>query len=201
MLSRGAARLGFALAADDVARLLRYRDLLAEWGGRMNLTAIRDPQEVLTRHFLDSLALARHLPAAGHPSLASLVDVGSGAGFPGAVCALVRPGWRVSLVERTQKKAAFLLALRRELGLSFEVLGCDVKTLRQEFGAAVARAAFPPSVWLKEGARLVAPGGLLLCMLGAREEDLGAPAGFIAAIDERYDVGAGPRRILGFRRR
>lgn len=197
-LQEQAARLQLPLTAAHREALARYERLLDTWGARMNLTAIRDPAQIATRHFLDSLALVAALPPADPAQ--RLVDVGSGAGFPGALCALWRPGWAVTLVERTQKKAAFLEALARELRLPLQVLATDVDRLRETYDQVVSRAAFPPPEWLRRGARLVSPGGALWVMTSEHEEDLQAPPGFTAALDRRYDVGAGPRRLLAFAR-
>ncbi len=211
VLARGAAALGVALSDEVLDKLLRYQQLLSQWNGKINLTAVRDPKEMLTHHFLDSLAVAPLLPVAPLPpssSLcaqaegASLVDVGAGAGFPGAVLALLRPDLKVTLVERTQKKAAFLLTVRRELGLDLRVLAIDVTTLRERFGVVISRAAFPPPEWLRVGAPLCAEGGLLLAMLSTHVKDLPPPPDFAAdpLFDRHYDVGAGPRRLIAWRR-
>jgi 16S rRNA (guanine527-N7)-methyltransferase len=139
---------------------------------------------------------ARHLSG----TQGTLIDVGSGAGFPGAVCALMCPDLAVTLVERTQKKAAFLLTLRRELGLTLRVLAQDISQVTERFHVVVSRAAFPPPIWQKVGAQLVAEGGLLLAMVGGKEGALSAPPTFTDEIDHLYDVGAGPRRIRGWRK-
>src|SRR3989454_8039283 len=87
-----------------VARILRYRQELLDWNTRINLTAITDPEEVLFKHFLDSLSL---LMVYRRPS-ARLLDIGAGAGFPGLPLKIVRPQWQVVLLEATGKKVTFL---------------------------------------------------------------------------------------------
>jgi 16S rRNA (guanine527-N7)-methyltransferase len=87
-----------------VARFLRYRQELLDWNTRFNLTAITDPEEILIKHFLDSLSL---LLVYNEP-LARLLDIGSGAGFPGLVLKIVHPDWQVTLLEATGKKVTFL---------------------------------------------------------------------------------------------
>ncbi len=207
LLVREAAKLGLALSDDARARLLRYQGLLAQWGDKINLTALRTPEEVVQRHFLDSLALVRELPSADKLRAdelpPTLVDVGSGAGFPGVLCALFRPDLRVTLVERVGKKAAFLLTLRRELELSYEVAAEDVARLSSGFGLAVSRAALPLADWLPCGARLVVKTGWVFAMTTSREP---IPNGLFSAElslcrEAAYDVGAGPRLILVFRKR
>lgn len=200
LLAQGAARLGLALDEAAQERFARYQQLLGEWGARINLTAVHEPREVIIRHFLDSLVVAARLPGADALPAPTLVDVGSGAGFPGAVCALARPDLRVTLCERIGKKAAFLLTLRRELGLRYEVVADDAGALPGGYGVAVARAALQPPAWLALGAKLVAPGGVVVAMTSVREPLPPLPPGTELLRDETYDVGAGPHRLLLVRR-
>ena len=117
-LAAGAAALGLALDAAQVERFVRYRALLLDWNTRVNLTAITDPAEVVARHFLDSLTCVLALPAAWREREVALLDVGSGAGFPGLPIAIALPKWRVTLLEATGKKVRFLEAVIAELGLA-----------------------------------------------------------------------------------
>lgn len=94
-----------------------YLDLLLKWNARTNLTAIRDPEEIVRRHFGESLFAARHLD----PGTPTLLDFGSGAGFPGLPIALLRPDIAVTLAESQNKKATFLREAVRVLGLKVEV--------------------------------------------------------------------------------
>lgn len=164
------------LSADQVARFGVYFSLLDQWNQKINLTAIRDAERVMTHHFVDSLAVIACLhgladlddedgsPVVNLDAL-RLVDVGSGAGFPGAVCALMCPHWSVMLVERVRKKTSFLHALRRELGLQYEVFTGDVKNMVGDYDVAVSRATFAPTEWVKTGLGLVRSGGLVMAML------------------------------------
>ena len=115
-LVEGSAALGIALGEGQVARFARYRDLLIEWNARFNLTAITDPAEIVTRHFLDSLTAALGVPAEMRSRALRLLDVGSGAGFPGLALAIAFPAWHVTLLEATSKKVRFLEAAIAELG-------------------------------------------------------------------------------------
>jgi 16S rRNA (guanine527-N7)-methyltransferase len=97
-------------------KLSDYLDLLLKWNARTNLTAIRDPEEIVRRHFGESLFAARHLP-----DCSTLLDLGSGAGFPGVPIQLLRPRIAVTLAESQGKKASFLREAVRTLGLKSEV--------------------------------------------------------------------------------
>jgi 16S rRNA (guanine527-N7)-methyltransferase len=160
----GSAALGLFLDETTVSRFANYLDLLLTWNRRIKLTSVVEPEEVVARHFLDSLAVVPALEDAH-----TLVDVGSGAGFPGIPVALARPGLPVTLVESIRKKAAFLEALKRELALPNVV----VQTTRMEdlveqdrrFDAAVSRATFAPREWVQRGTPLVAAGGRLIAMV------------------------------------
>ena len=111
--------LGLTLSADDRRRLLSYLGLIQRWTKVYNLTAVRDPGEMFTHHLLDCLAviqpMRRALAAAPQPRV---LDVGSGAGLPGAVLAILNPDWHVSCVDAVAKKATFIRQVAAELGLS-----------------------------------------------------------------------------------
>ncbi len=151
-----------------------YIDLLIRWNARINLTAIRDPDQIVTRHFGESLFAARILFPSPENSSAStndlrVTDVGSGAGFPGLPIKLWCPGIRLTLIESSQKKSAFLREVVRRLGLSrvevfpdraenFPAHSSDLVTLR-----AVERF---DSV-LPVAARLASPNGRLALLIGS----------------------------------
>jgi len=117
VLANGLERFGLALDADQQARLLAYQDLIAKWNRVYNLTAVRDPAEMLTHHLLDSLSVV--LPLRRHAAGRSLrlLDVGSGAGLPGVVLAIAEPGWQITCVDTVGKKASFIQQAAAELGL------------------------------------------------------------------------------------
>jgi len=150
----------------SVARLGFYRSMLLDWNCRMNLTAIRDAREVLIKHFLDSLSIAPYVPRGE-----SLLDIGSGAGFPGMVLKLVRPAQPVTLVEARGKKAGFLEHVRR----SFRLGACEILHARLEgsevglrgrFGVVVSRGVRSPEPFLRLAATYLRPGGRIIAMLG-----------------------------------
>ena len=199
LLRTGARTLGLELGETELACFELYERLLQQWGERINLTAIHDSDAIVRGHFLDSLALVSALGDTA--SGASMVDVGSGAGFPGMVCALLWPALRLTLVERVQKKAAFLLTLRRELGLRVEVVPQDVRTLARRFEIVVSRAAFPPDTWLQVGDGLVAEEGLLVWMVSAKQQLPALPPTYRLEASRPYDLGEGAREVVLWRKK
>ena len=153
-----ALRLDISLA-DPLAR---YLALLLRWNATYNLTAIRDPREMVTKHLLDSLAMAPSVA-----SMATLADLGTGAGLPGIPLAIAVPGLRVTLVESNGKKARFMREALRTLGLSnAEVAESRIEALDRPgaFAAITARALATLPQILSLGGHLLAPGGVLLAM-------------------------------------
>lgn len=141
-LTEGVAALGVTLPPGAEEKLAAFLALLMKWNKVYNLTAIRDPQAIVTRHLLDSLAV---LPVLQKSALAkrhhSLADVGSGAGFPGLVLAIAQPGWRVTSVESVEKKVAFQRQAKIELGLSNVSIHCGrVERFHERFDGVIARA-------------------------------------------------------------
>jgi 16S rRNA (guanine527-N7)-methyltransferase len=114
-----APELGLTLSDDDRARLLGYMALIERWTKVYNLTAVRGPAEMFTHHLLDCLAVARplELGSAGQPAPLHVLDVGSGAGLPGVVLAILRPDWQVTCVDAVAKKVTFIRQAAAELGL------------------------------------------------------------------------------------
>lgn len=198
---RRAVALGVDLQKQQVQYFAKYQHLLLQWGRVINLTAIREPKEIATVHFLDSLALVGLLrPQWETVPVRTLLDIGSGAGFPGVVCAIAQPDWKVTLVERIHKKTAFLLMLRRELALSYEVQTIDNKRFSRQFDLVVSRATFPPEEWLRVGAPYVGAKGLLVGMVGSQTPPLPVPEGFRLVAEHVYDVGAGPKLLRAWQR-
>lgn len=116
-LAKGAAALGIVLEDGQLVAFARLRDLLLEWNTRFNLTAITAPEEIATRHFLDSLTCALAVPEERRAASLRVLDVGSGAGFPALPLAIAFPHWRVTSLEATGKKVRFQEAACAELGL------------------------------------------------------------------------------------
>ena len=164
--------LGVALPSAALGAFQRYLERLLAWNAKINLTSVTAPDEVVRKHFADSLALVPWLGDAR-----TLVDVGSGGGFPGAVVALARPGVAITLVEPSTKRAAFLRLLVRELPLPrvevrAERIEATVAALGNRFDAAVSRATWDLPEWLERGRALVHPGGSVFAMEGATQHEL-----------------------------
>jgi 16S rRNA (guanine527-N7)-methyltransferase len=164
----GARALGFELDATQVSRLIAQLDLLDEWGERMNLTAIRERSQQVTKHVLDSLSVAPWLRGR------QVADVGSGAGFPGIPLAIVRPDLQFSLIEATGKKCRFLEHVRDTLGLTnVAVVKSRAEAYKPEvrFDTVLARAVGPLVDLVRNAGALVAGGGRLLAMKGRFPEE------------------------------
>lgn len=172
ILRRGANDIwGLNLSPAQLAQFERYAELLAEWNAtRLNLTRITTPEGIAVKHFLDSLSV---LKAADLPANAHVVDVGTGAGFPGLPLKIARPDLRLVLLDSTAKKLAFCRAVADDLALD------DVETrhARAEDAAclpahagrydiALARAVAPLERLLPWTAPFVRPGGLLIALKG-----------------------------------
>jgi 16S rRNA (guanine527-N7)-methyltransferase len=155
------ADAGFdTLGPSQAGRFEEYLALLLRWNSRVNLTAIWGEDGILSRHFVESIACARALPA----GIATLLDFGSGAGFPGIPIAICRPEIAVALAESHGKKAAFLREAVRTLGLSSTVHSARAETLVGGFDCVVLRAVERMPQAVQSAARLVERGGWLALM-------------------------------------
>jgi 16S rRNA (guanine527-N7)-methyltransferase len=169
LVQQGAAQIGLRLDPEQIRLLGRHVDLMLKWNKSINLTAITDPSEIVEKHILDSLALAPLLVGT------SLLDAGSGAGFPGIPLAIARPALEVVLVDSVQKKVAFLknalaeLRLPKVRAVAARLEGNPSKEELPRVHCAVARAFAAPAEWLKLAVEYVLPGGLAFCMLGPAE--------------------------------
>jgi 16S rRNA (guanine527-N7)-methyltransferase len=162
------ARLNALLVASGQAPLdpnqtQRFTELLSlflRWSARINLSAIRDQEGILSRHFVESIACARALPA----GISTLLDFGSGAGFPGIPIALCRPEIAVTLAESQGKKAAFLREAVRVLGVTTLVHSGRAESLTTCFDCVTLRAVDKMELAVQSAAHLVRPGGWLALM-------------------------------------
>ena len=180
-LAAGLEALG--LPAALAAPLLGYLALLARWNATYNLTAIRDPRDMVAKHLLDSLAMQPFVRG-----LRTLADLGTGPGLPGIPLAIATPALQVTLVESNGKKARFLREAARQLGLgNVQVAESRIEAFRPgtPFDAITARALATLPLILELGGHLPGPGGRLLAMKGVvpDEEIATLPAGWrLAAV-------------------
>ena len=171
-LRQGAVALGLALDEAMRARLLTYLDLLAKWNRVYNLTALRDPAQMLTHHLLDSLAVVAPLRRHTRGRPARLLDVGSGGGLPGVVIAICCPEITVTCVDAVAKKAAFVQQAAGELGLvNLTGRHARVETVREPFDIIASRAFASLTDFVSWSRGALAEQGVWLAIKGKRPED------------------------------
>ncbi len=163
--------LGLSLSPTQIDAFGRYADELADWNQRISLTAISEPDEVLTKHFLDSLSCWLALR---EQALDRVIDVGSGAGFPGLALKILQPQMQLTMVESVGKKAAFLEHIVQVLGLTgVNVISERAEEVgrheehRESYDWAIARALAPLATLAEYLLPLVRTGGFVLAQKGA----------------------------------
>jgi 16S rRNA (guanine527-N7)-methyltransferase len=180
-LTDGVRTLQLALSDAQIAQLMDYLALLFKWNAVYNLTAVRDPAQMVTQHLLDSLAV---VPAFADAK--NILDVGAGGGLPGMVLAIARPDMRVSMIDTVHKKTAFLTQVKAELGLA----NVTVHTMRveqlqvpQKFDVITSRAFAELSDFVTWSGHLLKQGGRFIAMKGVlpKEEMARLPDGWKVA--------------------
>ena len=169
-LQQGIAELGLDISAEQQSKLLTYLDLLHKWNKVYNLTAIRDPKEMVSHHLLDSLAVLPHLWAG------RWLDVGCGAGLPGVVLAIVRPEWSITLLDSNSKKTSFVQQAIIQLGLKNAQVHCArVEDFQPSalFDGITSRAFTELGDFLRCTRHLLAENGRWAAMKGHAENELG----------------------------
>jgi 16S rRNA (guanine527-N7)-methyltransferase len=167
-LDAGLGELKLALPLSSRQKLIAYVELLVKWNKIFNLTAIRDPLQMVSQHLLDSLATLRELPAG------RLADVGSGAGLPGIPIAIAEPERPVVLVDSNQKKGSFLRQAVIELGLqnsAVQVERAEAWRPGEHFAVVISRAFAELADFIGNCRHLLADGGVLVAMKGAYPRD------------------------------
>lgn len=175
-LLAGLQALQLDLNSQQISQLLDYLDLIAKWTKVYNLTAVRDPAEMLTHHLLDSLAairpLQRHLQHSGPGQGSRLLDVGSGAGLPGVVIAICCPAVAVTCVDTVAKKAAFIRQAAFALKLAnLTGLHARVERIAQPFDVICSRAFASLADFTQWSANALAPQGVWMAMKGKHPAD------------------------------
>ncbi len=149
-----------ALDSERASKFEAYLSLFVRWNERLNLSSVRDVDGIISRHIIESIVVARHVPQC----VATLLDFGSGAGLPGIPIALCRPEISVTLAESQGKKAAFLYEAVRKLGIAAKVHAERAETLRTAFGCVVLRAVDKMPKAVPAAVPLVASEGWLALM-------------------------------------
>lgn len=167
-LERGLGELGLVLPGEAAEKLIEYLELLAKWNKTYNLTAIREPLQMVSHHLLDSLAVLRELPAG------ALADIGSGGGLPGIPLAIAQPARPVTLNDSNRRKGAFL----RQAVIELRLRNADVHVARAEnwhpaerFSVVITRGFATIAKFIAVCGHLVGPAGVLAAMKGALPGD------------------------------
>ena len=170
-LAAGIAEMGLQVSPERQQSLSDYLALLAKWNKVYNLTAVRDPLEMVTLHLLDSLSVLSYIDGK------SLLDVGSGGGLPGIVLAICLPDLQVTTIDTVQKKAIFMRQVKGELGLgNLQVVNARVEEYEAEpFELIISRAFSDLDLFMALSQHLLAEGGCWLAMKGVSpQQDLEA---------------------------
>ncbi|MDO4742463.1 MAG: 16S rRNA (guanine(527)-N(7))-methyltransferase RsmG [bacterium] len=160
--------LGIALDSNAAERLEIYANLLIEWNQKMNLTAITEPEEIAQKHFFDCLLFIKHIEIKKN---AKIIDVGTGAGFPGVVLKIARPDIELTLLDSLNKRLVFLDEVLHHTGLSAQTLHSRAEdgartALRESFDISTARAVASLNTLCEYCLPYVKPGGIFVSMKG-----------------------------------
>jgi len=171
-LDAGLRALALDLSQAQRESLLRYLDLLGKWNKVYNLTAVRDPNEMLTQHLLDSLAVVEPLRRQTGGAAARLLDVGSGGGLPGAVIAICCPQLKVDCLDAVGKKAAFVQQVAAGLGLpNLRGVHGRVERVSDRYDVVSSRAFATLADFVNGSRQALAEQGVWLAMKGKHPED------------------------------
>jgi 16S rRNA (guanine527-N7)-methyltransferase len=161
-----------SLSNNQLSRVAIYLELLLKWNAKINLTAIRNPQEILTRHFGESFFAARHL-VSDDASLSSAIDIGSGAGFPGLPMKIWSTNLALTLIESNGKKATFLREVCRALELGgIKVISKRAEDIKAQADLVTLRAVERFESILPVAERLLKPAGNLALLIGRSQEEV-----------------------------
>lgn len=172
MLADGVQALALPIENGQIDKMISYLALLSKWNSVYNLTAVRDPREMVRQHLLDSLSAVHAFRDAKN-----VLDVGSGGGLPGVILAIVYPGIRISMIDTVSKKTAFLTQARAELGLtnvSVHTGRVEALQVAQKFDVITSRAFSELNNFVNWSGHLLADGGRFIAMKGvAPDEEIG----------------------------
>ena len=169
VLATGIREMGLDVSPAQQAQLMDYLGLMFKWNAVYNLTSLRDPQQMVTHHLLDSLAA---VPA--FRDAKNVLDVGAGGGLPGIVLAIVRPDMKVSMIDTVHKKTAFLTQVKAELGLAnvtVYTMRVEQLVVEQKFDVITSRAFADLSDFVNWSCHLLAEGGRYIALKGVAPKD------------------------------
>lgn len=172
-LDAGLAEMQLELSQEKRERLIAYLQLIHKWNMVHNLTAVRDPLEMVTLHLLDSLSVLPYIKKADTSPAKHLLDVGAGAGLPSIPLAICLPELQVTAIDSVQKKASFMRQVKGELGLTnFHVEAGRVEALQKDhaFDIIISRAFSEISLFIKLTRHLLANDGQWLAMKGVQPD-------------------------------
>jgi 16S rRNA (guanine527-N7)-methyltransferase len=191
VLVKGALTYGISLSDYQVEQFMKYKDLLKEWNEKINLTAITDDMEIVKKHFIDSISIVK---SEVFKDGMSVIDVGTGAGFPGIPLKIIMPGVKVLLLDSLNKRINYLNEVIKELKLEgIETIHARAEELstkpnyREKFDIATARAVANFSVLSEYCIPYVAPGGYFIAMKGPSiDEELTAGKSAIGTLGGKF---------------
>ena len=181
LLAAGVAKMGLPVSVDMQEKLLKYLSLLQKWNKVYNLTAVRNPEDMVVLHLLDSLSVLPYIRDK------NILDVGSGAGLPGVVLAIVKPDLQVTTIDTVQKKAIFMRQVKGELGLdNLTVINKRVEEFNSDelFEQVISRAFSEVELFIRLTKHLIANNGQWLAMKG------------VAPIQELKALSLQPEKII-----
>ncbi len=173
LLKNTAGEIGIELSDLQLEQFDKYAEMLVDWNTKMNLTGITEPDEIVIKHFVDCLYIFKYTD---FPENASVIDVGTGAGFPGIVMLIARPDLQIVLLDSLQKRLNFLQAVLDELKLNATLVHARCEDAgkkveyRERFDFAVARAVAPLNILCEYCLPFVKQNGLFVSMKGAKDE-------------------------------
>ena len=169
LLEEGIGQMGLDITPGQQNQLMDYLALMFKWNAVYNLTSLRDPQQMVTHHLLDSLAA---VPA--FKNAVNVLDVGAGGGLPGIVLAIMRPDMKVSMIDTVHKKTAFLTQVKAELGLAnvtVYTMRVEQLTVEHKFDVITSRAFADLSDFVNWSCHLLAEGGRYIALKGVAPKD------------------------------
>lgn len=163
-----AQEIGYTLQEEQLEQFFTYKELLIEWNKKMNLTAIEQEEDIITKHFIDSLSIATYIP-----DTAKVIDIGTGAGFPGIPLKILKKDLSITLLDSLNKRITFLEEVIRNLSLeNIQAVHARAEELahkeeyREQYDIAVSRAVAPMHTLLEYMLPYVKIGGKCICMKG-----------------------------------